>query len=130
MNALQSSFQLISPTIFMGQNDACRHRSLQKMLRKNEVTGVAVVPDADRNLLFAFFSSLSFYQSCHRSAGATREQEGGEKTKNDRNGLTVTSLSSPPVKKTPPQYSGNQILSVSLPGHLVRCSLFRQITIS
>jgi hypothetical protein len=54
MNALQSSFQLISPTIFMGPNDACRHRSLQKMLRKNDVTGVAVVPDADRNLLFSF----------------------------------------------------------------------------
>jgi hypothetical protein len=44
------------------------------MLRKNEVTGVAVVPDADRNLLFSFFSLLSLYQRCHRSAGAAEGQ--------------------------------------------------------
>jgi hypothetical protein len=79
MNALQSSFQLISPAIFMGPNDACRHRSLQKMLRKNDVTGVAVVPDADRNLLFSFFSSISLYQRCHRSTGAAKGQPGSRK---------------------------------------------------
>ena len=54
MNALQSSFQLISSAIFIGPNDVCRRRSLQKMLRKNDAAGVAVVPDADGNLLFSF----------------------------------------------------------------------------
>jgi hypothetical protein len=59
MNALQSSFHLIiRSAIFMGPNDACRHRSLHMLLRKNDVTGVAVVPGADGNLLFSFFSSL------------------------------------------------------------------------
>jgi hypothetical protein len=33
-------------------------------------------------------------------------------------------------KKTPVQYSRYQILSTSLPGHLVRRSIFRQITVS
>jgi len=44
------------------------------MLRKNEVTGVAVVPDAERNLLFSFFSLLSLYSRYHRSTGAAEGQ--------------------------------------------------------
>jgi hypothetical protein len=56
MNALQSSFHLISPAIFMGPNDACRHRSLYMLMlsRENDATGVAVLPSADGNLLFSF----------------------------------------------------------------------------
>jgi hypothetical protein len=82
MNALQSSFQLISPALFMGPNDACRHRSRQKMRRKNEVTGVAVVPDAERNLLFLF----SLHSHCTHDATVAQGQPRGNQEAGRRRG--------------------------------------------
>jgi hypothetical protein len=57
------------------------------LLRENDATGVAVVPDADRNLLFSFFSSLQYYQRSHRSAGAVKRQLGSRKA--ERNAKMV-----------------------------------------
>ena len=85
MNALQSSFQLISPAIFMGPNDACRHRSLQKMLRKNDVTGVAVVPDADRNLLVSFSLQSHFTKDATVAQRQPRGNQGvGRRRENQK----------------------------------------------